>query len=329
MNSDTLIEAKVANIRTLSNESKLIIPFFQRKYVWTEENWKELLNSFMKEEVGFIGSIIAQRNKNSVGSPEIDIIDGQQRLTTINIFLVALYDSIKTSEKTKWKEDLYRILFTKDNETGDLRQKLEHSQKDRGCYIKIVNENMEIRQKEKGSSGIVGCYNFFLSSLNEEEYNDKYKFDKFKSLVNYTDGRNYFVLITLDKNVDEQSIFDTLNSAGVPLTSADTIKNALFKRVSDLYKQEFNGNWDSKLNNLYKENWENIFIDDDSDVYWDSTIITGRIKRSNLEMFLYCFAIIKNMYNAYENTISDLSRVFKEKLSSIDSCDEIDQFLHD
>ena len=79
---EKLFEASEGSLFTFKDEKKLIIPYFQRKYVWKEENWTDLFDSiFLKEEIGFIGSVIVQRKKSGAGIHELDVIDGQQRLT--------------------------------------------------------------------------------------------------------------------------------------------------------------------------------------------------------------------------------------------------------
>ncbi|MCI8460265.1 MAG: DUF262 domain-containing protein, partial [Bacilli bacterium] len=93
--------AKEERFTIFNSEKKLKIPFFQRKYVWKEENWDELFdNFFVKEEPGFLGSILVQRNVIGAGSSVLDVIDGQQRLTTISILIMAIYDSINNETKT-------------------------------------------------------------------------------------------------------------------------------------------------------------------------------------------------------------------------------------
>ena len=71
------------------------IPFFQRRYVWEEENWKELLESLSDpNDCPFLGSIILKKNKDVSGDLFWTVIDGQQRLTTLSILMRACYDEL-------------------------------------------------------------------------------------------------------------------------------------------------------------------------------------------------------------------------------------------
>ena len=82
------MKANGVPITFLGESKELAVPFFQRHYVWKEENWQELLQSFQNTDtVPFLGSIILKDK----GWGNFEIIDGQQRLTTITILAKALY----------------------------------------------------------------------------------------------------------------------------------------------------------------------------------------------------------------------------------------------
>ena len=314
-----------------NSEKKLVIPFFQRKYVWKEENWDELYdNFFVKSEPGFLGSILVQRNDIDTGAHVLDVIDGQQRLTTISILVMAIYDSIDNKSKENAKAEMLNALFSKETFNSEYTPKLEHSKFDKADYEKIINFDKDMDQIAGKEKGILGCYNHFMDRLKKES-----DAKKEKVLSDFLNGTYLiWVVITLDKDMDEQSIFDTLNNSGVSLTASDTIKNSIFKKVDELYDAKFPNNSIASfeaMNKLYEENWENVFIkDDETESYWNSEIITGRIKRTKLDLFLYCFGVIKGFFSQYDNNISDLTRVYKEyMLNNVKSTDDINSFLSD
>ena len=132
------------------------VPFFQRKYVWDKDNWEELFDSFQTDNLEkYLGSIIIKKimpneyNKNEMVVGEI--IDGQQRLTTISILTKAIYDSIKNKQR---KEDIkvsniYQTLFYAKGMHSTVRNnnklepkkliiKIEHSRLDKDYYSKIM-----------------------------------------------------------------------------------------------------------------------------------------------------------------------------------------------
>src|SRR5690606_7453801 len=101
----------------LMGTNQFIIPFFQRSYVWKTENWSELWDNIQEEfqeiENGnsqsehFIGTIIIkQRDSERVGTLEYDLIDGQQRLTTVCLLLKAFYDASEDKNLKNWIQTL-------------------------------------------------------------------------------------------------------------------------------------------------------------------------------------------------------------------------------
>ena len=95
---------------------KLVVPFFQRRYVWKEENWKELLESIEgnREVQVFLGSIIIKWGKSREPS-EAAIVDGQQRLTTISLLTKAIYDEFDDEMRQNVRDTIQNVLFYKCN----------------------------------------------------------------------------------------------------------------------------------------------------------------------------------------------------------------------
>lgn len=108
------MEAKGQPLTFLCNEQILEIPFFQRSYVWNEENWKELLEDlFNTKGSHFLGSIILKREIKRVGEAnKAIVIDGQQRLTTLSILIKAIYDSIQKKSNKLENNAIDALFFT-------------------------------------------------------------------------------------------------------------------------------------------------------------------------------------------------------------------------
>lgn len=323
--------AKEEKFTVFNSEKRLVIPFFQRKYVWKEVNWCELFdNFFLKDKPSFLGSILVQRNDIIAGNSKLDVIDGQQRLTTISILIMAIYDSINDPNKENAKNEILNALFSKETFHDNYTPKLSHSKFDKEDYELIINFEKNTEDFKEEKDGILGCYNYFidrLSDISDEK--------KEKVLDDFLNGTYLFwVVITLDKEMDEQSIFDTLNNSGVSLTASDTIKNFIFKRASELYEKKYLNNYEESMKaviKLYEDNWEEVFIkDEDIEQYWNSEITTGRIKRTKLDLFLYCFAVIKGFFSQYDNNISELTNVYKNFLEkSIENDKDICKLLEE
>ena len=330
----------------LASPSYYDIPFFQRAYVWNEENWDELLSNLTsKNQNNFLGSLILKNELVSSGSiSRFSVIDGQQRLTTLSILLRACFDHIvKHAKEYEYDEEVVnnckfsmeRLLFVAEGGIKrNLEVKIKHSNIDRKSFESIIHgefdendkwENYLTKYNQDSVSSIIKAYIYFRKELNQLTQ-DKIEYvwelltvDKIKFLVN----------IDLDSNDNEQAIFDSVNSAGVRLSSADTIKNLLYQKYVELLRVFDSHNVDEKAISLYKETWEDAFLaDEDTNAYWDEQRQSGRMKRSIIETFLHAFAVVGGFFHPSENNISDLAQTYRKKIANM-SLEEIGQFLRE
>ena len=328
-----MFDAEAKALTFLSEAGIVRIPFFQRRYVWKEENWSDLYDNFFDSEIpGFLGSIILKgKKKIRVTDPsECSVIDGQQRLTTLSIFVMALYHTLNENDKKFFYDDLKNVIFRKDtvqDENGNpiYVPRVVHSHLDKTEFDRVINLYENNKIEENDPSLINQCYTYFYNRFLEEDYDNK------KKLLNalITTPIEILVVISISDDADEQKVFDTLNSAGVRLTMADTIKNFLFNRVSNLIDGTERNDFSDKVISLYNSTWEKYFCKDDNlDALWNKEFVTGRIKRTNIDMFLHCYATIKELYNPVQ-TLSDLPNVYKEYINKMNTEEEIKEFLNE
>ncbi len=316
------MEAKAKSLRFLGEGKKLTVPFFQRTYVWNEDNWEELLDSFDNiDTMPFLGSIILKNITKALGPEEKMIIDGQQRLTTITILAKALYDSLPQSAKgpdSGIEADLKNFLFYKYNASDAFyasHVKIEHSRLDNAAYETVITAGLfpgknaiDCDTINKDSSQIYQCYKYYMDALKNRSV------DKLKALHDamFSEERKVFVLIELEQNdINEQSIFDTINRAGIRLSTADIIKNNLFKLCLDRCGEV--GETEEDVWKLYDQNWNQLFYaDEDSRRHWDDKRIFGNVERTNLEFLLYCVAAIK--WEKGKDIFSQMDKVYSDKI---------------
>lgn len=307
----------------LGNEGRILIPFFQRGYVWNSSNWSELLEELLHfEKSHFLGSLILKQQERRSGMPkEVVVIDGQQRLTTLSILLRALYDGFDTETQRHSAASLGYALFYKRNQTDkDAFVKIEHSRIDRIYFNKVIENKIteeEYAQIEVAASGsksttdqskILQCYKFFFERLNQES--EQTRKTLFNQLLN--PENKLLVVIDLSENENEQAIFDTINSAGVRLSSADIIKNALFQKAMEVFENP------EEVERLYSEYWEASFLTDKETIaYWNLTRTTGRLTRDNLELLLHAIAVILGFFDPDKHSLSDLGELYKKYVSKL------------
>lgn len=215
------MKAHENNFGFMINENSVKIPFFQRKYVWGEDEWEQLfedlLDSFNTKKAHFLGSIILKQLSTQTGKgSDRSLIDGQQRLTTFSILIKCLYD--KLAENIKQDYDYRAYLFQQPYSSK--KPKIKHSQSDSQCFDRVFNATSATEINDADDK-ILRCYKYFDSRI--EDIDDIQKFMDF-----ILKESKLWVVIDIEQDEDEQKIFDSINSTGIKLTATDIIKNALF-----------------------------------------------------------------------------------------------------
>ena len=220
---------------------QFIIPVYQRNYDWTNNECKELLNDIITVEktnkgTHFIGSIVfIHEGVHSTSEvKELVIIDGQQRLTTINILYVALYRFAKENEMLQDADMLHNMFLTNQyvqQESNKL--KLKQTDTNSLAFKAIMNgtEN-EFSQY----SNVIENFNYFKIVITKENF------------VTILNGlkRLIFVEVSLERGKDDpQRIFESLNSTGLDLSQSDLIRNYILmdldpKNQNKVFEQIWN-----------------------------------------------------------------------------------------
>ena len=218
------MDARKGNIYEILNGNKqFLIPVYQRFYSWDIDQCKRLWNDIVemqrKGKAGhFVGSIVnIAEQAMPTGVQKYMIIDGQQRMTTLTLLLLALRDyAIKNpSDTTINARRIDNMLLKNEYESGDERYKLLLTETDRDILISLVEEKPIA---EGTRSRLIENYNFFANKLADKEIQPA---EVYESI-----GKLQIVNITLDRAVDDaQAIFESLNSTGKELSESDLIRN--------------------------------------------------------------------------------------------------------
>ncbi len=218
------MDARKGNIYEILNGNKqFLIPVYQRFYSWDIDQCKRLWNDIVemqrKGKAGhFVGSIVnIAEQAMPTGVQKYMIIDGQQRMTTLTLLLLALRDyAIKNPNDTTINaRRIDNMLLKNEYENGDERYKLLLTETDRDILISLV-EKKPIAEGTR--SRLIENYNFFDKKLADKEIQPA---EVYESI-----GKLQIVNITLDRTVDDaQAIFESLNSTGKELLESDLIRN--------------------------------------------------------------------------------------------------------
>jgi uncharacterized protein with ParB-like and HNH nuclease domain len=224
----------------------LVIPVYQRNYDWTKENCKRLFDDIVcimkcDDKKHFFGSIVSvEENYNMI------IIDGQQRITTVNLLLIAIYKYLESNKKNgRLKQEILEsYLINRFKEYNKLKLKVSKSNRDDFESLFSDEINVIRNNHTKSYSKIYGNFLYFYDRIQNEYSNE------IENLVNGIE-RLLVVDILLKHDSNPQLIFETLNSTGKDLEQADLIRNWLLMNLdTKLQEKIFVNYWEKMENNV-------------------------------------------------------------------------------
>lgn len=225
------------------------IPKYQREYTWGYSECEKLFNDIVENENGyFLGSFICvNSNQPAVKGIALQVIDGQQRLTSLSLLILALYCKLKEREHElddEQKEDLQKIkkeLVTYNKSTKLYIPRLRLQSQNHNCddYFSLLSEKgFNIGQIEKpkhaGNRGIYRAFNRFIGFIDDYLTHDTFQNrDIIDVLLDLYEkiSEAVVVLIEVDSNKDAYMMFESLNNRGIPLSAIDLIKNTLISNA--------------------------------------------------------------------------------------------------
>jgi len=230
-----------------------VIPDYQREYVWTEKNVNQLFEDIYDEFQNkpdseyFIGSIVVCK----IDDKRFEVIDGQQRLTTLFLCLCAFKKLLKNNKD--YLDNIKPKLFAKKlNSKGKLlpSYKLILQYEGSSDIIQKISEENEFQKEDlKGSSkNILDVYSYLINYLGNNFKGE----EELTRFLGYLNNKVNFIQIETPSISDALKIFETINARGVGLNPMDLLKNLIFRQVDkkefDLLKME----WRKIMNSLEK-----------------------------------------------------------------------------
>ena len=213
-------------LKFLQGTKQFIIPIYQRTYSWRISDCQQLWNDIHRVAqddnipAHFLGSIVyVEKGIYHISSiTQLLVIDGQQRLTTLSLLLIALGEALEESGKAYSSEITRKkicnyFLFNAE-EAGDARYKLLLTRSDKDTFINILEGGEE---PDPFSTCIKENYQFFREQIRQSDID----------LVSLYKGINKLIIvdIALEQQDNPQLIFESLNSTGMDLSQADLIRN--------------------------------------------------------------------------------------------------------
>ena len=253
------MEARPTSLIDLfAGERQAVIPLFQRPYTWKKEDWEPLWNDLMEcyrpredsppARPHFLGAVVTTPvNTVPVGVSKSLVIDGQQRLTTVSLLLLAMRDAAEEQEQPNVAGRCEDHLLNKYSD-GLERLKLRPTDDDLDPYRRLVERDGD----PAAGSRVTEAYRYFRSQLASAEVPDTEgeTADLGRLFTAVREGLQV-VLIALGESDDPYVIFETLNHRGQSLTEADLVRNTVLMRFPA-------GGPDSPQRRVYEDLWKPI-----------------------------------------------------------------------
>lgn len=259
------------------SSNQFLIPDFQRAFVWTDEEANNLINDFLEDTDNLsvdinllpgylLGNIVLINNEDE---NTVDVVDGQQRLTTLTLLFKAIFITLETLQQndTQNAHNWYRVMADIDKAF----QFLDNNDAFKGLRI-LHNSSLGFGDTYK--SIITDQRISTTKSLNESDENLNLVFDtlcervneirqlgdiEFKKFIKYIQDKVMLIVTTADSKQKAFQLFEVLNNRGRSLEPMDLLKSNFMKilysdsSVTDTKKSEFNNNWNHFINILSKQ----------------------------------------------------------------------------
>ena len=277
---------------------RLIVPLFQRPYVWNEDNqWEPLWGDVVRvaqrlladararHQPHFLGAVVLQQLQNPSGTmQERTIIDGQQRLTTLQLLLDALHAELLAvgAEQPAMRVETLVMNARPFWERPEDRFKVWPTNRDRAAFNTVMAADPPLAYDvlEHRTSRMVQAHEFFAKRAREWLAADMENVQPRAGAIERT-VRELMQMVVIDLAADEnaQEIFETLNARGAQLTAADLIKNFIFQRLTES---------GADVEVAYGQYWKEFETG-----FWETEISAGRVRHQRSSMFLNHWLIAK------------------------------------
>jgi Protein of unknown function DUF262/Protein of unknown function (DUF1524) len=217
------------------------IPRYQREYTWSKPQWETLFDDVQENDSGyFLGSIICiNQTSDTLAVQRLEVVDGQQRLTTLSLLFAALYQSLKLHDEDLDDDQRVELINLKRKlvlKKGDdqLRVVPQIQNNNQNDYRAVLSDVGVISPSDTpayaGNRKIFRAFRYFQSRI-EEIVNQGS--DRLASIVAFLDKVSQACLVKIEvaSHADAYTLFESLNNRGMPLTAIDLIKNKLLARL--------------------------------------------------------------------------------------------------
>lgn len=220
---------KISNI--FEGQKIYTVPRYQRNYIWDKNNWSELLEDIeftlgqenKMQWSHFLGAIVLSFRGSNFGIEEYEIIDGQQRITTIFILFLAIISKLKESKEVEQASYIYDTYIKVRKFNGTIGFKFENPELNQD--IENIYQAINDDEKIEGKNKIIQLFSFFKEKL------EKYSSEEIKKFLASLLSINIVEIIS-EEDEEIYNIFEVLNARGQKLKQIELLKNRVMKYVT-------------------------------------------------------------------------------------------------
>ena len=261
-----------------TNGRTFAVPRFQRNYKWDEDQWEELWQDLIaaaaNDKEHYMGSIVLKTHDTR---KHFEVIDGQQRLVTLTLFVLAAVQCFQSwaaqgheSDANKERAQLYRGRFLRAKDAASLVEtsRLELNRNDSAFFRSTLLQLRKpvspsrLRESEKL---MWRAFNYFVNQL-QDRFDNTQDAVGLSRLLDSASDKLLFIQILVSDEMDAYTVFETLNARGTQLTVTDLLKNYLFSRFGQ----------DEHAIDVAEDQWNRITTNREKDFpkllrhYWNS-----------------------------------------------------------
>ena len=329
MKTDTYTPADI-----FTPQQRLLVPLFQRPYVWNQEfQWepmwrdvKRVLTRYLAQpealhQPHFLGAVVVQQVQNPIGEMQRrTIIDGQQRLTTLQLMFDAIHGQLESLGAKRPAGRLRKLIENDDDSCNQPEDKFKvwPTNKDRPAFNEVLAAPfpVEYEHLKYSKSKMALAHRFFSESAREWLLESGEEQAQQRAEVLDLCCRELLQIVVIDLSVNEnaQEIFETLNARGAVLTAADLIKNFVFQRLNEKKVD---------VEDAYLKFWKDF-----ETPFWEKEISYGRVKFQRSSLFINHWLIAKTGEEVLNREIFSSFKHYADygsKISMIELLEQIHQ----
>jgi hypothetical protein len=307
------------------NPQRLLVPLFQRPYVWSKERqWEPLWQDVKRvadrllegrESNHFLGAIVLQQLPNELGSlSSRSVIDGQQRLTTLQLLFDAIHGELDSRNLTAFANQVKALVENPEayRTSAEDVYKVWPTNRDRPGFNEVMSAEYPVAYSSlKNQDSQIAKAHFYFSGVVSSWLDEGDQENRGKALVDTISRHLQLVVIDLQSDEDAQEIFETLNARGTPLTAADLIKNFVFQKLDGTPEE---------IEQAYHKYWA-LF----ETPFWEADVTTGRLTYPRSSLFLSQWLVAqtgqeltaREVFNRFKHYVEDLNQPVEKLLPKL------------